>query len=321
MKREFLVAGLLCALGGLACHGRPVPTSAQAGSTIAIPLASTETAGLGGLAKLGFGGTDYDDPQRGSLAVYLDSQGGFKLTTRLALLGAPPVESPLGPSGGAIGRNLVLVVDVPANAPVGVHNLVVVNERMVDGVAQNTVVTPAPLSLAILPNQVVANGQIVVGTPTPSTFFVTPGELPFDDGTTNTLELAVPPPSFGLTVSTANGQVPPGGAGRFVAYAKIDLSYPRDTIDIVRVVAVDPAKQLVWWEDDHVGGLRAYVLTQSTVVPTGIGALRVVFALDQPTDTLDLAEISVSAFEARDQTGSTTIKSQWALAATKTAIR
>jgi hypothetical protein len=320
MKRRALAAGCLAALA-LACHARPVPLSVQAGATFVIPLTESETPGLFGLAQVGFGGTEHADPQRGSLVVRLGSATGYALTTRLAFLGAAPVESLLGPGGSGFGRSLLLVVDVPSGAPLGVHDLVLVNERVRDGVPQSTVVTPAPLSLAILPATVVAGGQSLVGAPTPAGFFTPAGLVPFDVQGSSTLPEAVPPPSFGVKVTTANGQVPAGGAGRFVAYAKVDLAYPRDTIDVVRVVAADPARQLVWWEDDRVGGLRVYVLTQAPVIPTGVGALRVVFDLDDPADTLDLSEIAVTGFEARDQTGSTTIKSQWALAATKSAIR
>jgi len=323
MRRRLLLAGLALVVAGTACHGRPIPMSAQAGSTIVIPLSDSEHPGLLPLAKIGFGGSSYEDPQRGSLVAHLDDASGFALETRIAFIATPPVESTLGPSGGPFGRSLLLVVDIPTNAPLGYHDLVLVNERVVDGTPESTVVTPAPITIAILPNVVSAGGQNVVGTPTQEIFYLGTQALPFEDGVVsgNLLHSAVPPPSFGLRVSTANGQVPTGQAGRFVAYAKVDLAYPRDTIDIVRVVATNPAEQLVWWEDDRVGGLRVYVVARNAVTATGVGAVRVVFGLDDPADTLDLGEISVTSFEARDQTGLTTIKSEWALVASTSAIR
>ena len=63
------------------CQMRPVPLSAQAGSTIALPLDWLRTPAA-------HGGTEYDDPQRGELVFALGApveQGGLELTTRVTL--------------------------------------------------------------------------------------------------------------------------------------------------------------------------------------------------------------------------------------------
>ena len=215
MTRRILLLGISLLVAGVACHGRPFPLSAQAGSTIVIPMTDTENSALG---PFGLGGSDYDDPQRGSLVVHLGSATGFALETRLAFIAAPPVESQVGPWGGGFGRSLLLVVDIPTDAPLGVHDLYIVNERTVDGVAEAVDVTPAPLTIAILPNTVNAGGENVVGEPTPGIFYLGATPFNFEDplgpGTGNFLLPAVAPPSFGLRVTTANGQVPAGGAGR-----------------------------------------------------------------------------------------------------------
>jgi hypothetical protein len=315
-----MVAGWVLATA--ACTGDPIPLSAQAGSTIVLPFSDADDAVLEPIAQVAYGGTEYADPQRGSLVVQLDQAGGFELTTRLAFLAEAPVESPMGPGGlyGALdfGRNLLLVVDIPTDAPLGTHSLHVVHRRTTGGVVVDVPVDDSPGSLAILPNAVQAGAETIYGSPTPTQAWVNGTLYPIDLAD---LATVIPDPSFGVAVTTPSG-TPPEGDSRYVSYAAVEVSYPSDVIDIVRVVASEPTESLVWHRDDLQGTLRIFSLVRSKKgAPTGLGPVRVVFALDDPEgDVLDLADVTALLQEADDQSGIDLVQ-DWSLAASLTAIR
>lgn len=315
-----LLSGLVLATA--ACTGDPIPLSAQAGSTVVLPFSDGDDAMLEPLAQIAYGGTDYADPQRGSLVVQLDQPGGFELTTRLAFLAEAPVESPMGPGGihGALdfGRQLLLLVDIPTDAPLGTHSLHVIHRRTVGGAVVDTPVDESPGSIAILPNAVQAGSETVYGSPTPTQGWLNGGLYPIDLGD---LASVVPQPSFGVAVTTPTG-APPEEDPRYVSYAAVEVGYPRDVIDIVRVVASEPTESLVWHRDDRNGTLRIFSLVRSNEgSPTGLGPVRVVFDLDDPEGAvLDLGDVTVELLEANDQSGLDLVQ-DWSLSASATAIR
>lgn len=304
-------AGILCEV--LACTAQPVPLSAQAGSTVLIPFSIQE------LTEVGFGGTDFSDPQRGSLVVQLDGQGGFELTTRLALVAAPPVESPSAHDGAPQARNLVLVVDVPTDAPPGTHSIVLVNRKTVGGAPVDTLVSPSPQTLRILPSSILAGGEVVDGAPTQSRIWLggdyeALGQASF--------AAVVPEPSFGLSVRTPDGTAPDDGTNRFIAYAQVSVSYPAQVIDVKRVVALEPADTLVWSQDDGAGNLTVYGMVKRTAHPTGLSPLRVVFGLDDPSTPLALDGSVVASLDtARDQFGDGAIQQDWGVTVQLDGIR
>lgn len=311
-----------------ACTGQPIPTTAQQGSTIVLPFANSELPPLLPLTEVAYGGSEHADPQRGTLVVHLGDENGEALQTRLAFAAAPNVAAPLGPSGGPQGPNVLLVVDIPPAAPLGTHEIVVVRERMVQGVLERTVVTPSPQVIEIIPGSIdvaLPGGGIetIQGASTPLQFWGGPhGWQPID---APSLAGVLPEPSFGLIVSTPSWKVPAGepDPGRFVAYTRATLSYPDDVIDVVRVVAREPVHGMVWWEDDGAGTLTLYGLTgEPEDTATGVGPFRVVFRLDDADAALlDVADVQVLSFEAFDQAGSPTIQGDWSLAAQVMPIR
>ena len=326
-----LLVGALALLAIAGCMGNPIPLSAQAGSTIVVPYSSSDFDVFEFVDPVGFGGTEVEDPQRGTLVLQLDSFGGFELTTRLGLNAAAPVEAPVGAGAAGWGSQLLLVVDIPTDAPLGTHDLVLVNRRVEGGVPVDTQITPSPGAIRILPTVVDAGGELVTGAATPGQFF-SPGagflplkdfvDLDGDGELDNFFENAVPEPSFGVQVSTPTGQVPPGSAPRLIAYASVDVTYPAGVIDIERVVATYPNDGLVWFEDDQLGNLTVYGLSLKKRGATGLGPFRVVFSLDDPDAALlDLASVGATLDTARDQFGDASIVGDWGLLATTTRIR
>jgi len=320
---------VLAAFVGSGCTTPTIGSSTQAGSTLVIPFHVDSVAALAPLSPVGFGGSEFDDPQRGELVVHLDSETGFALETRLALLVLPPVESELGPHSFA-GGNLLLMVDVPAGAPPGTHGIVLVHEREVDGGVETTVI-PAPQTIKILPNQVLAGSELVTGEPTPSEIFWAGAWYPLigvnQNGPFNNYAQAVPEPSFGVRVTSDTGVPPAGSAPRFIAYAKVEIDYPEDVIDVKRVVSAEPMHTVVSWEDDG-DVVTAWTLTKKRHAPlnagfeTALADLKVVFSLDDPeTELLDLADVTVTLLDVRDQFGAASIEQDWQIAASTTSIR
>jgi hypothetical protein len=171
MERWSVVVGLaLSAVLSAACQGRPVPLSAQAGSTITIPL----TTGNDPSTLIGSGGTAVTDYQRGTLVFRLDSFTGQELVTRgTSVVAASP--NSLAARGGTLAGPLqvVALVDIPASAPVGLHNLTLKRRRIESGVPVEYDF-PATYNgqIQILPNQLTVplpggGSSTITGSPTP----------------------------------------------------------------------------------------------------------------------------------------------------------
>lgn len=74
MKRVTLVVVLVGFAATIGCQGRIAPPSAQAGSTVVIPL---DGGPFGD--EFGYDGEISEDYQRGTLVYQLDGPGGFAL--------------------------------------------------------------------------------------------------------------------------------------------------------------------------------------------------------------------------------------------------
>lgn len=325
------IVAVVGAAAGTGCTGQSLPQTAQAGSTVVLPFAVSDSAGLLPLNEVAYGGTDFEDPQRGRLVVRLGGASGPALTTRFATLVAPPVTASTGPSAGATAQTLLLVADIPVDAPPGTHALALVRERTVGGVVEEVEVTPSPATLRILPHEVTyqAEGgalETATGTPTPTQMWAGSSWQPFLPGTPlggpqGGYWWAIPEPSFGVALT---GNVPPGSGSRFVGYVELEIEYPASKIDVLRVVAEEPAAGLVRWEDDGAGVLVVELVASSPgYSPTpGVGPIRVVFALDDELQpVLDLVGFDADVVQATDQFGEPTIQNDWSLNSVVTAIR
>ena len=331
MRRDVLLGSwvlLLVASLGAGCTTHPVTTSAQVGSTIVIPFSVESVPGYVPLPVFGFGGSEFDDPQRGRMVVHLGDETGPTLDTRLSFLVTAPVESELGVRS-SFGATLLVMVDIPAGTPLGIHDVVLVHERDVAGGVEETVLL-SPQTIRVLPDQVLAGSDLITGAPTPSQVFFagawwnligTNNGQPF-----NNYEQLVPEPSFGVRVSTDTGVPPPDTAPRFIAYAKVEVDYPEDVIDVKRVVSQEPIHSVVSWQDDG-DRITAWSLTKTKHDPfvagqiTALGDLRVVFGLDDEAVPLDLGDVDVTLLEVRDQFGQASIEGDWGVVASTAPIR
>src|SRR5262245_1645204 len=97
------------------CAGYPVPLSAQAGSSIVVPLAAGESD------VIGFGGASHTDYQRGAMIYRLDGPTGMELTTRFSIAAEAHASSLMAGSWFAFANppSIISLVDIPANAPEG----------------------------------------------------------------------------------------------------------------------------------------------------------------------------------------------------------
>jgi hypothetical protein len=214
LRPEF--AGLLLLAGGMAgCAAYPIPLSAQAGSTIVIPL----TAGEG--TMIGFGGTAYTDYQRGTMIYKLDG-AGMELTTRFSIAAEPHAASQTATVGQvfAYSPQIFSIVDIPANAPEGTHTLGVYR-RLPSGGSDLAGPAYSP-TIKILPNVVpLTGGGSVQGMPTPALQANCSGGCGID------LSQAIPRPRI---VIYLQGQT--WGTDNIAAF-EMNLTYPASVIDIV----------------------------------------------------------------------------------------
>lgn len=292
----------------LACHARPIPLSVQAGSTVVIPVGGGfPTVDL--VSPVGFGGTDVADPQRGSFVFRLGGPLGFELITRAAFE-VKPSDRARTP-----GQQILAVVDVPANAPIGSHALHLSLRREANGASVELPVSPGyEGGLTILPHEITIDlpgggTETVVGTPTPAEDYrLAPGGgalgwLPSTPGQ------AVPRPGLRVFVLSP-GRDPL--ENRWTAGAIVDVAYPEDTIEIASVVPVDPLKDSYWWEPRGPGRIRVY---GTAMQATELSPFWVVFELIDPARPLDRASFSASLVTAADQLGSDDIVAAWQVTA------
>ena len=337
----------------LACTGKPVQLTAQAGSTIVIPLnlgARADNAlgldhiGYGVTLPQGMAGTEYSDPQRGKLVVELEGSGGRTLLTRWVFLADPPAGSKLEQIRTWAGREVFLVADIPADLS-GVFSLELYWERF-NPEAQPGQENERELALGepyfgqmtIIPSPLIIDhdddpgtaDRTFTGTSTP--FLYAEGLNDWNYGSYGFQpENAIPLPSFGIEIHEP--AAPASHGGSWLAYAEIDVTYPEDTISIQDVVLSESHRGRVWWVDHlQSGSLRVYVTNfipftneQGLIGAYVSGArdlkaspLRVVFDLKSPgSDLLETADLTTTLTRATDELGNDllAVGSGWALSA------
>jgi hypothetical protein len=282
----------------VACQGRPSTLAIQAGGSVMIPVQSTLNL------TVGFGGKLYDDYQRGGLIYQLDGPGGFELDTRVSFLAMPGVNTsvsnltfPLSPP-----EQVVSLVDIPDNAPLGTHSLHVLSRRIEGGVEVDS---PAPVAYAgtitILPPSIQVTGpsglETVVGTPTP---FESYACILGNCGWSNLDEFiadVVPKPAIVINLNAD------------VYAADVRLNYPTATINVLD--AYEPIrshnavnKRAVVWLQDTPGQATVRAAAQSSTTPFRF--LAISFDLDDGLNQiLQTSNLSLTVLEATNANGQT----------------
>lgn len=283
---------LLFVLVAVACSGRPVPLSAQAGSTIAIPIGG-EAAENG---RLGYGGQvlatsdppQYDD-QRGELVIVLqdpaDSTRQYQLVTRAVINAYPDPGSPAGIANTIaasedtpsvqISQALAIVdipspTDAPPGPTPGPYNILV-SRRVRSSAAEPPEyqpLTPSPLysgmnyQLTILPG---------TGTPTP----LRGGTFGIEFDALSGIRSLYPYPRIPLRLPSAGG-APPSAAHMVVSYppAKISVKSVFETLHLGR-------GSMVSFADDPASGMLTIDLINGDPL-SATRDLSIAFELENP---------------------------------------
>lgn len=286
----------LVAAVGAGCASYPVPLSAQAGSTIVIPLVAT---GAGNTVVVGFGGFSYTDHQRGTMVYQLDGPGGFELETRFSIAAEPHGASVIAGGGAAFGNppQILSVVDIPEDAPEGTHTLHVIR-RLPSGEE-----FPGPTYdpvIKILPHSVDTTDQseTIVGDYTPSAL----ANCTLQCGWAHLTDDGVPRPRLRISIA---------GAGSQIGAFEMDVSYPDAVIDVVDALDVanknfKPANDTgtIWIDDDGAGLAHVAAFAHPDAAGFGLNTwnVEVVFVLDNGgAQILDLAQdpvaVAVTAYD------------------------
>jgi hypothetical protein len=226
-------AVLLLALLAVACQGQPIPLAAAQGSSVLIPIGGGGLA-LGEGPLMGYGSPTHDDWQRGRLRLWLDADpDGVDDDVELPVRGVARVSadraSPAGLSQSAnsweLGDQVVVVVDVPIDAPLGPWPVYARRYmQQWNGASwqeQELDVAQAPSyhgALEVLPE---------VSSPTPLEAFLFGYWQPV---TANVADL-VPHPKLRFVVQASPGPSTPLGAARFT------VTYPASRLAVHGVVA------------------------------------------------------------------------------------
>lgn len=285
---------VMCALSlvSVGCQWDSLPSTAQAGSTIALTIVTPDLLGR----EVGYGGTEFDDEQRGTMVAELnDGTSVIELVTRMTV----PFNLAAG-TGADVVEQLMLFADIPESTPPGDYDIYVYNRRTL---ADGTLAEDTPLlngSITVLPHSIEVNGNAVVGEPTSGTHWCA-GTNCANNGTPTSV---IPPPRISVHLAVQPGQNP-----ERLSTATVELVYPGDVIDLVSVVSHGNfASDHYWLEDDGAG--TAYV--HGVVLGdrnTNLGDFAVHFALDHgdPEDpdfeVLDPGDLTVQLVAATDQGG------------------
>lgn len=273
---------VLLAIVAIACQGRPIPLAAVRGTSVLIPIGGGGVATLEGF-QMGYGSPTNPDWQRGRLRIWLDSDYSadpsppdFELSVRGAARVRPDRSSPAGLSEGEdywLGDQVVVVVDVPANAPLGNFDVYAARYiRQWDGSDwdQEVATTPAPTYSGSLE---IVDG---VGVPTSLEAYLFGG---WHDVTAN-IPGFVPYPKFRFVVQSSTTPI---GSARFT------VTYPSSRLLIHGIVAEPIDADSIDWGPS---ALISYsepmpgVLDVSCVAPEGVvqPAFGIVFKLTHPSD-------------------------------------
>lgn len=290
----------LVILGGIsaACQGKVLPLSAQAGSTVMIAL-----QGPFDPDAVGYGGTEVVDYQRGELVYQLDGPGGFELVTRgTGSSVAWPGTATARGSGVAFLTGpveIVSLVDVPASAPLGTHDLHVVRRRFESGGPVDYAGPDYNGQISILPNQIevpLAGGgsETVTGAPTPfEAWFCPPfGPDPCDWQAVSAVPDATPDPELRITLS------------QDVWAVELEVTYPAGVIDVVDAFEAPRTKAV------HLARVWMTTVDADTVVVSAVAGaekfrrVSIAFTLDDgAAEILDPNDVAVTVLEASNQNG------------------
>jgi hypothetical protein len=295
MSPKLFVLGSFVIAISFGCQGQIAPLSAQAGSTIVIPV-----SGDPNIVPMGYGGTEGEDYQRGTLVYQLDEPGGFELVTRASSAVAPVPNTTATVEFFAPKRQVVSVVDIPTNAPLGSHTLHVKRRRIESGSPVDYTGPEYNGEITILPNEVEfdvgGTPETSVGAPTPSLvwecpLFNTCGWHPRPPSG------AIPMPELRLTTEDEVNSI---GA------IELEVEYPASVIDIFDVYEVATFQTnhlaVVWYDNDETNGVLRIGASATSPIP--VITIGIAFQLvDGETEILDLDDVAVSVEEAWDLEG------------------
>jgi len=277
-----------------ACGGPTVPISAQAGSTIVIPVTGELLAGSDTI--VGFGNEFAEDRQRGILVFRLREAGKelhTRLTTSVTTTGI--VSANLVRDSNM--RQVVSLVDLPADSPVGTFHIDVARRfRDLEGVEREESI-PYGGEVTVLPHQLDLDCDQtadVIGRPTPWVAFfpqagggVTPVEIATSGGSGNVIAGMTPLPELVIRLLPAPSAL------------ELEVAYPADKIRVEGVMDESRSKlsrEIVWWDEPAPG--------QLSIGRIGLGGDHVSIAFSLTTaEPLDLAEVSVTIRSATDANG------------------
>lgn len=289
---RIVASALACALA-LGCQGKVLPLSAQAGSTVLIPLSNPA-------GNVGYGGTLQPDYQLGTLVYQLDGPGGYELVTRASTrVMAPPSAPLMSDELFGLKEQVISLVDIPEGAPPGTHALHVVRRRVQNGVPVDE---PGPAyegEITILPHEITFD---VGGSPYTSVGAPTPFERWACDGSGQNCDWSYAAEQVGWAVPRPVLWLDLGSA---VSALELTIQYPAAVIDVADVF--EPPQLFathmasVWFHDSPAAGTLEIGATSATRPFYAIG---VAFGLDDgAAAVLDPAAVTVTVEGAWDADG------------------
>lgn len=291
-----LLALALVLPGLMACQGQLAPLSAQRGSTIVIPLEGVQLLTSQERERVGYGGREVSDPQRGELRYRLDGPGGFELVT----LGSSRVQSHAG------NAQLVSLVEIPPDAPLGSHEIYVAHRRF-DPATGDVVEQPGPDyngALQILPEAITVDlpgggTELIEGQPTPLEFY-SPGEEKWV-ALGGIVQNAAPDVEVRVKLQSLATDPIPIHAARVLVTVEESVAELTDARDATPFTH-HPAT--VWMSDEGAsGGLRSH-LVSAVSGGRDIRQIALPFQLvDSGAALLDPADVVVSVEKAWDEEG------------------
>lgn len=261
----------------------PISTSAQAGSTVLIPLDSDRDV-------VGYGGTQATDPQRGTLVWTATGPSPamtpYDLTTRFTIKGGHDARS-LNATDTAIARyeQVVSVVDLPSDLPSGVYTLEVKRHHL--GGISEVRTPPVTTTLRVLPASVMSGGETIVGAPTPLEGWGWLGDPPDWTDLSGFLQSAIPRPVLWIDSSVA------------VSSASFHLTLPPGRVQVVDVVPQPGLNHASLWHEVLPDDRVRVVAAAAGDTFTSVG---VVFDLIGTTP-LETSEVGVDSPQLGDRFG------------------
>lgn len=295
----------------VACSGSSIPSSVQQGGTIVLPLVTNSNlSSLYGdnVFLPAYGSATANDEQHGEMTIWLLKDGAWvgTLDTRAVLPVAIPPEAPLGEVQSNWGRQLLLIADVPDDAPLGESEMFLFR---FDGVLHNASLQGAYSTLSILPKTTDPftdwDGQsITVTSSGAETLMQTPtGTADWGGGAV----IAIPGHTFGAEGYSFGIRVldPAQQNPLRATSSEITVDYP-DSIQVMNVVPLYPTYVHAWFEDVPPAGGNPGTLTIRGVARehpliTSM-AYRVTFTL-AGASPLDLAQLDAQVVSVNDQQG------------------